>query len=137
MVSADVLSGWTLRDASCCGMPHHGAYYTADDIRRYRMEDGARCLVCGKPAKHVHHEPEKRLSFTMRTKWGWFVLKPALIALCPDCHRLRSNKRIWIDWVWNDGEHEERWFDGHLLAHGYLAHSKRLYELGKWEIRRS
>ena len=131
---ARTLGGWSYRDAVCCGMPHHGAHYTADDVRRYEMDEGARCLVCGKPATEVHHEPEKRISFTMRTPWGYFVLKPALIALCSDCHRLRSDKRIWITRRWDDESDEELWWSGEMLSHGINAHSPALSEMGRWEV---
>ena len=89
IVDADTLMGWSYDKAKSCGMPCVGARYTADDVRKYELVEGALCTVCGKPATDVHHEPNGRMPFCMKTKWGLFVLKPSLIALCRECHEKR------------------------------------------------
>ena len=116
------------------GMPHIGAHYERDDVNSHRLDDGALCAVCGRRATQAHHCPPKSTgrSVLMRTEWGQFVLKPALIALCAECHARVHRHEIEPRWIWNDDECLEEWAAGYLLSHGYPAHSPRLNELGRW-----
>ena len=131
---SSVLHGTSYKKAKCCGMPHFMARYTSGDIKHYKRKHDAICMICGRPATETHHEPPGRLYFDLRTKWGIFMLRPALITLCHECHELRTNNRLSISWEWNDEETEELWWSGYLLAHGYPAHSPRLYDLGGWHV---
>lgn len=142
---ASTLCGTPLEIASSFGMPHVGARYTADNVNRYRLEDGARCAVCGRPATNAHHEPPKgsggkHRQFTMWTPWGRFILKPALIALCGSgttgCHGMRHEGRVSFTWEWYDEKDAERWWSGELLSHGYSPHDPMLNELGYWRVER-
>lgn len=134
MIDSRTLNGWSYRKAKCFGMPHHGAKYTGGDVRRYERDPEALCMVCGRPATETHHEPNGRNYFTLRTSWGTFVLKPALIALCRDCHEKRTRNELSILWEWNTEQDEAAWWSGHLLAHGLSAHSPLLYALGGWHV---
>lgn len=134
MVDASLLNGWSYEKASCFGMPHFMARYTSGDVRSYERDADARCMVCGRPATETHHEPNGRLYFTLRTKRGIFVLKPALIALCRECHDLRTKNGLSIRWSWNSEVDESMWWDGYLLSHGYRPHDGRLLDFGRWVI---
>lgn len=138
--SASLLHGLSIEKASLYGMPHIGARYTAGDANAYRLEQGAVCAFCGRPATNAHHEPPKGTCpyFALQTEWGLFVLKPALIALCGSgttgCHGARHGGRVKIAWEWFDDVNAEAWWSGWLLAHGYVPHDPRLYDLGQWRI---
>lgn len=140
---ASTLCGVPFEVASKFGMPHLGAHYFGDSVNRYRKDEGAVCAVCGKPAENVHHEPPKGAGgkyrqFTMWSKWGRFILKPALIAMCGSgttgCHGDRHGGRVSITWEWFDEADAERWWTGELLSHGYVPHDPKLYDLGQWRI---
>lgn len=135
MPDASVLRGASYAHASCCGMPHIRAAYTADDIRRYRHDGGA-CPVCGMPIRNAHHEPPRSFgSFLLRTPTGIHVLKPALIGLCGSgttgCHGLVHSGAISIRWEWDSDECAERWWTGELLKR-LEPHDRALYDMGRW-----
>ena len=144
------LKGLSYPVASLYGMPHLGAHYTADDVNRYEVEDGAFCALCGRPYPNAHHEPPKGKgrNFLLSTPMGRFVLKPALIALCGSgttgCHGDRHNGKLGIRWEWDSDENAGKWWDGYWLSRFYTPHDSRLFELGRyvfekegreWEIR--
>lgn len=124
--------GWSYDRASLCGMPHLGADYTADDVRRYRRT-GELCALCGRRATNTHHSPDRRV-FDLRTEYGIFVLKPALFALCGSgttgCHGLIEANRIKVRWEWDTQEFADAWWSGWTLAHGMPAHSPKLFGQG-------
>lgn len=139
MIAAKALRGVPFEAARLYGMPHVGAAYTSrTGVDAYRMEEGALCPVCGRPATNVHHEPPKGRgrSFALPTPMGDFAMRPALIALCGNgivgCHGRRHNGLLSLRWEWDDPASEEAWLDGSLLSHGYAPHDARLYGLGRW-----
>ncbi|WP_288071233.1 hypothetical protein [Adlercreutzia caecimuris] len=134
---ASVLRGASYAHASCCGMPHVRAAYTADDIRRYESHGGA-CPMCGLPVANVHHEPPRSFgSFLLRSPSGIHVLKPALISLCGSgttgCHGLVHHGLASWRWEWDSDEWAERWWSGDLLRR-MSPHDPGLYELGRWVV---
>lgn len=134
---ASQLRGLSYAKAKLCGMPHLGASYAGGGIERTRLGDGALCALCGRPATNAHHEPPRSNgAFLLPTKWGMFVLKPALIALCGSgttgCHGARHDRRVAFEWRWADADAEALWWSGYLLSHGYPPHSRRLLDLGGW-----
>ena len=133
IVDSRTLHGWSYEAAKCMGMPHFMARYTSGDYRKYKKDQDAECMVCGRPATDVHHQPFREY-FELRTGWGTFVLKPALITLCRECHEKVEHSEISIKWEWDSDEYEERWWNGDLLAHCFNAHSKALSELGGWHV---
>lgn len=135
IVDAKQLHGWSYEKAKCFGMPHFMAHYTSADVRKYERDEGAVCMVCGKPATETHHEPNGRSYFLLMTPMGRFSLMPALIALCRDCHRARTENRLSIEWEWDSDEIEAKWWSGELLSHGFKAHSPHLNELGRWVVK--
>lgn len=120
------------------GMPHMGAHYKSDNVNSHRLDEGALCSVCGRMAQHAHHCPpkSKARSILLQSEWGQFVLKPALIAVCAECHARIHRHEIQPKWLWNNEEDARLWADGYLLAHGYCAHSEKLNELGRWFFER-
>lgn len=85
----DKLGTWTVEKARMFGMPCVGAEYTSEIGDHYRMLDGACCMVCGQPAHHVHHEPNKGMGGRATLELAGHVLRPALFALCTKCHDQR------------------------------------------------
>ena len=142
MRAAD-LRGMDYASAMTYGMPHVSAKYTGEGVNRYKLEDGAICPVCGRMATNAHHNPPKGHGkfFTLRTKWGMFVLRPALIALCGSgttgCHGDVHAGRLRIRWEWDDPADLEGWENGFLLSHGTLPHDRDLYRLGCWVFERN
>lgn len=153
------------------GMPHIGCKYTRDDVTATSFvpnEEGwTPCAVCGRPATNRHHLPPRSVSsctdekgrrkpgsLLLPTKYGKFVLKPALIALCGSgttgCHGKVHNRDIEIQWEFDNEAYEQLWLDGWFLAHGIdgyvktrdgmlttrpiMPHSKQLYRIGRWLI---
>lgn len=153
------------------GMPHLGCRYTRDDVRATAFvenEEGwTPCAVCGRPAENRHHLPPRSTSscvdevgkrhpgsILLPTRYGQYVLKPALVALCGSgttgCHGKVHNRDIDIHWEFDTKEYEELWLQGWFLAHGidgYLKtkdgllfmkplvpHSRELYKIGRWVI---
>ena len=135
------LSGLSVAKASLYGMPHLGCFYEGEGVNSHKREADALCTICGKPADNAHHEPPKGTAplFVLKTGWGAFLLKPALIALCGSgttgCHGDRHNGRYEFRWEWKSAEYAEKWWSGWFLAHGYDPHDPRLYEFGHWEIK--
>ena len=124
------MPAWKL---ACYGMPHFMAEYTADDTDKYRRAEGAICVVCGRPATDVHHVPPKSTarSVVMETPAGKFVLKPALMAMCRECHEAYHRGLVRVRWEWDEGQ-RELWESGWLLAHRGFAHGGWLYGHGRW-----
>ena len=130
-------------------MPNLNASYTADRIEATKWDgDYPECAVCGRThgPHEVHHEPPRsKGSLLLDTPWGNFVVKPALICLCKDCHEDRHAKLLRIDWKWDSEEDEEKYLDGWFYAHGYQEHDARFFRHGRivmrrgeyeWEVRR-
>lgn len=129
-----VLNGTSYENAKSFGAPHFMARYTGSGYGSYKRDPDAVCFVCGRPATETHHAPYRDY-FALRTKWGTFVLKPALVALCRECHEDIEHSRKHLVWVWNSDEIERMWWSGYILSHGYKPHSEHLYKLGRWTVR--
>lgn len=130
---------WPIEKARMFGMPCVGAAYTHPIKDKYRLTEGAKCMVCGAPAVHVHHEPNKGMGGKATLTLDGHELRPALIALCNRCHDMRhfsgGDKRLAIRWQWDNPEiHEYGWAIGALMNAGYAPHSKKLFELGYYAI---
>jgi len=126
--------------AECYGKPHIRAYYEGKGVKTHRRENGAFCVICGKPATNAHHNPpiSKGDVFLLMTKWGQFVLKPSLIAVCGSgttgCHNgFHGGARYKARWVWDSDEFARMWWEGEFLKR-MAPHSKALYRYGKWAI---
>ena len=133
-----LLRGLPVETAAKFGMPCWQARYTGRGARRYRLDDGARCLACGRPASNCHHEPHlgmggRNASFELHG----VELRPALIALCGSgttgCHGAVHSGRMSLSWRWADEASAEAWWRGDLLG---MAGSRELYRLGGWEVSR-
>jgi len=132
------------------GMPNIGCHYTRDDVAATAPDDDwVGCVACGKTAMQCHHEPPRGLSdaidpktnrkkngaLLLETPRGKFVLKPALIALCKECHDKRHNRDLEIAWRFDTEEYEAQWLDGYLLSRMHLEpHSIHLYGYGCWKF---
>lgn len=131
----DRLHGFSIDKARLYGMPHIGCCYVGASVNSYDRAYGARCAVCGNLAHHSHHEPQKGMGGGGKGfRLGGFTLRPALIALCADCHEKRHKSLISFDWKWDDPGTEELWASGYLLESGFAPHDEMLFMLGCWEV---
>lgn len=135
-----ILRGRSYQVASCYGMPHVGALYAGGGPSG-TLEEDAPCAWCGRLAANAHHHPHRSQGrvWNLRTEWGTFPLRPALIAVCGSgttgCHGLmHGGARLCPQWAWDDEDAEQEWWSGWLLAHGWKPHDPRLRGLGHWEI---
>lgn len=137
--SSTQLRGVSYEQAELFGKPHLGCFYAHDDVHSHKREDMALCAICGKPATNAHHEPPlgmggKNRHFVLATKWGQFVLKPALFALCGSgttgCHGKRHTRLYRFEWHWDSTKNAKAWWSGKLLKEGMAPHSEKLFELG-------
>ncbi|MBO7673648.1 MAG: hypothetical protein J6S63_01405 [Atopobiaceae bacterium] len=143
MMEKDRYNGRSKAECERYGKPNIGAQYDrrfVDDVHHYKRQQGVRCVVCGAMATDTHHWPPIGKSYqglwTMRTKRGWFVLKPSLFALCRFCHDKFHHQALTADWVWDTPQSEEDYWNGELSWQlKYMPHSKGLYELGHWEFK--
>ena len=141
-MNASELRGMDYESARLYGMPHVSARYTGEGVNNYRLDRDALCPVCGRPVSNAHHEPPKGHGrvFVLRTRWGTFPMRPALIALCGSgttgCHGERHAGLLRIRWEWYDDRDAEAWENGFLLSHGFEPHDQRLYGFGRWVFRR-
>lgn len=135
---ASLLRGLSVESATCFGMPCVGASYTGPGVRGTRLEDGARCAFCGRPATNAHHVPPvgmggRNARFTLHGH----RLRPALVAVCGSgttgCHGLVHQRRLAIRWLWDDDRCAEAWWGGELLER-FGAGSERLFDFGHWEL---
>lgn len=142
-VDSKILHGTSYEMASCMGMPHLGARYLGDSVRKTKLLFNAKCAFCGGTVGSIHHEPPvgpggAMRGWTLRTERGIFVLKPALIALCGSgttgCHGRRHAGELRFEWRWLNDDAESRWWDGWWLSHGVAPHDERLYQLGGWWV---
>lgn len=140
IVNRSVLNGISYEKAVNYGMPNIMAHYETSYVNSHKLDEGARCVLCGKPATNAHHEPQKGTTsaWTMKTLYGSFSLRPSLIALCGSgttgCHGKRHNGRVSFQWIWDDEAMEALWFNGFLLSKGVKPHSQELLEWGHWEV---
>lgn len=129
--------------SACCGMPNLGARYTGPGVNDYQLDEWAVCAFCGRPAAHAHHEPPKGTGggvLHLATPEGTFDLRPALIAMCPECHEARHAKggdeRLRIRWEWDNPMLAMRWWKGGMLAELAEPHATELYAFGRYVLTR-
>lgn len=134
-----VLRGLSIDAASKFGMPHVGSHYLGKAVRSNRLDEGARCAVCGAPATNSHHVPSvgmggRNASFKLHGR----ILRPALIALCGSgttgCHGMAHAGIYRFSWEWDEDSYERRWWDGDLFACGIEPHDQKLYTMGRWVV---
>lgn len=135
---ASLLRGLSVSTAQKFGMPNAGAHYEGRGVRSNRLDEGARCAFCRRPATNAHHVPAVGMGARNAVfELCGFKLRPALIALCGSgttgCHGDCHSGRMRIDWVWDSGEFMRDWWEGRLLREFGPA-SPMLYEFGHWEL---
>ena len=116
------------------GKPHLGAHYTAEDYRRYALDENARCAVCGRRATDVHHVVRRSTihSWTVNTPIGRFVAMSPLFALCRGCHEKFHQVQLDVTWEWNDEDCREAWESGDILAHVCPPGHERIFDYGHY-----
>lgn len=130
------LRGLSIEWASCYGMPHLQAHYEGSKVTSHKLDEGAWCAVCGRPATNVHHHPPRsKGNFTLVTPNGTWELKPSLIALCGSgttgCHGKVHQGLVRIAWEWDSDEDAEDWWSGRTLME-LEPHSDAIH--GRWVI---
>lgn len=139
-MDARTLRGRSAEAFALLGKPCVGARYTGRGDAR-RLEDGARCVLCGRPATNAHHHPPKGMgggTFPLSTPRGEFRLRPPLFAVCGSgnasgCHRLLHSGRARIRWEWDADGSREAWLSGELPA-AMRPNDERLFAFGRYEI---
>ena len=131
------LHGMSIDKARLFGMPHVGCHYANLSVNSHKLDRGARCAVCGQIARHAHHEPQKGMGGTRGFLLHEFALRPALLALCPQCHHDRHFSDLSFTWLWEDDESEAEWASGKLLRDGFGPGSEELFSLGYWVVLRN
>jgi len=122
---ACALRGVPYGRAELYGKPGIGASYTRFDARSYRLDEMARCCICGRMATNAHHWPPLGAGgggrqFLLRTPLGRFVLLPPLFAVCGNgnasgCHKAWHSGQISVEWVWDDDAYAKDWWNGTML----------------------
>lgn len=137
ILQASQLRGWPKERAELYGKPHLGARYTGK--RSYELLQD-RCCVCGRRAQSCHHVAHRSwgLVFELVTPNGTWSLRSPLFALCGSgttgCHDgFHGGARYRPEWVWDEPEFEEAWWDGTLLCE-HEPHDPALYGYGHWAI---
>lgn len=132
------LRGLPYEYAECYGKPHIGAHYEGAKMGGNRLNDGARCAVCMRPATNSHHQPPRSKGvFLFQGSNGLVMsLRPALVALCgmgnvSGCHGRAHHHDLCITWEWDSDEARQAWWSGELLTR-YEPHSPELYRYGCW-----
>ena len=82
--------------------------------------------------------PRRCGDFALVTPRGTWRLRSPLIALCGSgttgCHDgFHGGARYRPEWVWDEPEFEEAWWDGTLLCE-HEPHDPALYGYGHWAI---
>lgn len=115
---------------ACYGMPHVMAHYTGGGVNDYAKDEGAVCMFCGRVATDAHHLPPKSTAHTILLRNH--VLRPALVALCRECHEAMHAGMIEMTWAWDSDDARSRWESGEWLDHGVAPHDSWLYSAGRW-----
>ena len=145
--TSKLLHGYPLAVAECYGKPHIGCHYrvveynherkaTLRAAHSHKLNEGALCICCGRPATNAHHYPPlgTAISFTHQRE----RLRPALFAVCGSgttgCHNgWHGGARFKALWRWDSDEFAREWWEGSLLK-DEGAHSPSLYLFGCWEL---
>lgn len=139
---ASQLRGLSVDAAELYGKPHLNARYLGigSSARAYRIDDGARCAICRRPATNAHHVPplSKGQGFRLVTPRGDWLLRPSLFALCGSgttgCHNgFHGGARFVPRWVWIDDRRAEAWWDGTILSL-LEPHDPGIYAYGHWLV---
>lgn len=131
------LAGLDSRSVELMGKPHLGCHYEREDYRAHKLNEGARCAVCGRVAQDAHHLVPRghATGFTVNTPLGKFVVLTPLIALCRSCHDgFHGGARFQVEWVWKDEQYQEEWWSGHTLAHICRPHDGFLFQEGYYVL---
>lgn len=118
------------------GLPHIQCHYENESVNSNKLNEGAWCMCCGKPATNAHHYPPKGTA-PVRHRNG-YTLKPALFAVCGSgttgCHNdWHGGARFTANWEFYSEEEKELWEDGTYLDL-YGPHSDEMYNHGYWVI---
>ena len=137
-MNASQLMGLSVRVAELMGKPHIGCHYEREDYRSHKLDEGARCALCGRKATDAHHivPRSKARGFTVNTPIGKFVVMTPLFALCRSCHNdFHAGARYEVSWEWKDEQYKEEWWNGHTLAHICWPHFDFLWQEGRYVLR--
>lgn len=134
------LHGLSVEVAELYGKPHLNACYVGSSPKRYRMDEGARCAICRRPATNVHHVPplSKGLFTLCGSDGGIWTLRPSLFALCGSgttgCHNgFHGGARFKPVWVWKTDDDARAWWSGEILLL-VPPHDPAIYEHGYWVV---
>lgn len=139
MLDRSQLRGLSLDVAELYGKPGFGACYTGRSVSSNRLEEGAVCAVCGKPATNAHHAPPRSKGlFELETPNGSWLLRPSLLAVCGSgttgCHGgFHGGARFFPRWVWDTQADMDDWWSGEMLTR-LEPHSLGIYAHGHWEV---
>lgn len=133
---ASKLCGMSLERAELFGKPHIGAHYANASLRSNRLDEGAICAWCGRPACNSHHVLP--LSRGRMLGIGGWRLRTALMAVCGSgtqgCHNgFHGGAWLKAEWAWDDDAYAEQWWDGALLK-AFGPHDEALYCFGRWVL---
>lgn len=136
----EMLRGLSLDVAELYGKPHIGAFFRTQSPKSHKLEEGARCPICGRPATNAHHVVPLSKGDRFRFDTGKYmtILRSPLFALCGSgttgCHNdFHGGARFHAHWKWLNDFYAKAWWDGRLLQ-DYGAHSRELFKFGRWEI---
>lgn len=112
--------GISLERLELMGKPSLGAHYERMTYSAHKLDDGARCVICGRKATDAHHiVPRSTIhAYTVDTPLGKFTALSPLFALCRECHDgFHTQARYHVSWKWRSDQYREEWENGHTLAH--------------------
>lgn len=125
--------GVSINRLELMGKPHIGAHYEREDYRTNRLDEGARCVICGRIATDSHHLVPRSVlrGYTVDTPLGRFVTMSPLFALCRTCHKdIHDRGRYNFEWRWTKKQYVDEWHNGHTLAHVCRPGSDFLFQEG-------
>ncbi len=135
MTAISLPDGWSLQKALNMGMP---------DVK----DDS--CIICGKflagiPHSQHHMTPKgmgganKIMTIKSASSHKTYKMDSSKISLCGSgttgCHNdFHGGARLRITWEWASRPLMRMWFDGLFLDSGFIAHDKRLWEMGCYAV---
>ena len=136
-LTMEQLNGLDSRSAELMGKPSLGCHYEREDYRSHKLNEGARCVVCGRKATEAHHVVPRghARGFTVNTPFGKFVVLTPLFALCRECHDgFHGGARYQVKWAWKAPRYQEEWWAGHTLAHICTPGSEFMHQEGYYVL---
>lgn len=124
--------------ADLMGKPSIGAHYEREDYRSHKLDDDARCVICGRRATDAHHVVPRSTvrGYTVDTPLGMFVCLSPLFALCRECHHdIHMRARYQIRWEWKAEQYRQEWENGHTLAHICRPGNSFLFQEGCYIVK--